>query len=92
MADIKFGFGQLNNATPAHIARIKRALNFLSGGIVVFLPFIAVKLHTTSDEVSTWLGLFILTFNFVGLMFGVPISENESVPGSQVTEVETPVK
>ncbi len=91
MADIKFGFGQIANATPAIIGRIKRGLNFFSGGVVIFLPAIAQQLGTTTDTLATWMGFFILTFNSIATMFGVQLGESQPVDSSKVTEVETPV-
>src|SRR5690242_12502244 len=71
-APIKFGFGQIGEATPKIISTIKRALNFFFAGVVVFLPAIAAQFHTTVDNISTILGITMLFINTVGIMFGVP--------------------
>lgn len=67
----KFGLKQIGETTPTFIKRLKQALNFLSGSIVVFLPQIAEALHTTTDALTMWMGLFIIVVNFVGMLFGV---------------------
>lgn len=71
MADVKFGIGQIGERTPKFISALKRALNFFSGGVVVFLPQIAAFLHTSVDSLTMVMGLFILLVNTVGIMFGV---------------------
>lgn len=68
---MKFGFNQILVETPKVITAAKRALNFFSGGIVAFLPQVAGWLHTTTDALTTVMGLFILFVNSVGLLFGV---------------------
>lgn len=70
MADIKFGVNQIGEKTPKFISALKRALNFFSGSVVVFLPQIATFTHTTIDTLTTIMGLFILVVNTVGIMFG----------------------
>lgn len=85
----EFGFGQMRKATPAFIARTKRALNFLSGGLLLYLSFIASKIGIPSEDLEKYLGMFVLAFNFVGLMFGVPVDPGEMVPAEKVTEMET---
>lgn len=71
MPDVKFGFGQIGADTPKVISLIKRALNFFSGGVVVFLPQIATLFHTSVDTLTTVMGIAILLINTVGIMFGV---------------------
>lgn len=74
----KFGIGQIGAETPAFISKLKRALNFFSGGIVTFLPQIAASLHTTTDALAWKIGAFILLVNSLGIMFGVE-PDNEAV-------------
>jgi uncharacterized Fe-S cluster-containing radical SAM superfamily protein len=50
---VKFGFGQIGNATPQIINTIKRALNFFFGGAIIFLPAIASQFHTTTDNIAS---------------------------------------
>jgi hypothetical protein len=82
MKNVKFGFGQIANQTPTAINRTKRALNFISAGIVLYLPQLAQYFHTTTDNLTTVMGLSILGINVVGIMFGVepdqklPYNEN----------------
>ncbi len=86
---VKFGPSQFMNAAPAFIGRIKRVLNFMSAGVVLYLPFLAKQFNTDIDTLTTFLGFFMLAFNSVALFFGVPLSDNEAVKGADVTEVET---
>lgn len=88
MADMHFGFQQIAQATPAVIGRIRLVLNFFSGGVVAFLPFIAQEMNTTTDRLTTWMGIFMLCFNSISLMFGVPIT-GKTVPSEDVTEMKT---
>lgn len=88
---IHFGFAQIANATPAIIGRAKRALNFFSAGVITFLPFLATQLGTTTDTLATWMGIFMLSFNSLATMFGVPI-DSKTTPSEEVTEVETKPK
>ncbi len=88
MAQIKFGLGQIATATPSIIGRLRKALNYLSASIVVFLPFIAERFKTTTDVLTTWLGLIMVGFNFIAEFFGAPIT-TETVPKDDVTEVKT---
>lgn len=88
MSDIKFGRKQFGNPTPAVIGRIKRMLNFFSGGVITFLPFLSAQLHTTTDTLATWMGIFMLSFNSLALFFGTPLTD-ETTPSEDVTEVET---
>jgi hypothetical protein len=67
-----FGLGQLMKDTPQFIKNLRKALNFFSGGVVTFLPFIAKTLHTDIETCTTVMGLFMLGFNSVAAMFGVP--------------------
>lgn len=71
MENVKFGFSQMAERTPLVISKIKRALNFFSGGVVAFLPQIAQDLHTTTDKLAGIMGIVILVVNTVGIMFGV---------------------
>ncbi len=71
MPDVKFGFGQIAAQTPKTISLIKRALNFFSGGVIVFLPQIASLFHTSVDTLTTIMGIALLAINTVGIMFGV---------------------
>lgn len=88
MANMHFGFQHIMKATPAIIGRIRLTLNFIAAGIVTFLPFIAQKMNTTTDELTTWLGLFGLAINGFSVMFGVPIN-TKTVPAEDVTEMKT---
>lgn len=89
-ATMKFGLSQMLKATPTIIGRIKRALNFFSGGIVLYLPQIAIILHTTTDDLAWKIGLFILFFNTFLLMFGVDTTGSPAtMQTSDATEVKT---
>lgn len=67
-----FGLGQIKRDTPEGIKNIRKALNFFSGGVVTFIPFIATSLNTNVETCTTIMGLFMLTFNSVSALFGVP--------------------
>lgn len=90
--NIKFGLGQMRVASPAFIGRAERALAVFSAGVVMYLPTIATKLHTTVDDITFWLGLSMLVLTTVASMFGVHLDPHSSVPADQVREVETPVQ
>jgi len=88
MGQIKFGLSHLDSATPAIIGRIRKGLNYFTGGIVIFIPFLADNLKTTVETLTTWIGIFMLSFNALAEMFGVPL-DHSRVPSEDVTEVET---
>lgn len=88
MGQVKFGVNQLMNAAPSYIGRIKRVLNFMSAGIILYLPLLAKTFHTDIDTLTSIMGLFMLSFNGIALFFGVEIT-SDTVKAEDVTEVET---
>lgn len=75
MANMNFGMNQIGKETPMVIRRVKSGLNFLTGGIVVFIPQLATSLHTSVDNVTLVVGLVSLAINGLAIMFGVPQEE-----------------
>lgn len=88
MAQMTFGFNQMWKPTPTIVGRIKRALNFFSAGILLYLGFFADKLKVTAEDLSTYMGIFMLFFNTVLLMFGAG-QQGDTVPAADATEVKT---
>jgi hypothetical protein len=88
---VKFGFGQIGNATPQIINTIKRALNFFFGGAIIFLPAIASQFHTTTDNIATIFGVVMLFVNTIGIMFGVePDMQQIALKGGDRPPVKPP--
>lgn len=73
----QFGFGQIMSETPHAIKNIRKGLNFFSGGVITFLPTIADMIHTPITTLTTIMGLFMLGFNSLSAMFGVPPEETK---------------
>ncbi len=88
MANIHFGFSHIASATPALIMRVRLAFNFLVGATVTFLPGIAAQAHTTTDNLSFWIGLATVGINTVSVLFGVPIT-TATIPAQDAAAVET---
>lgn len=88
--EIKFGRKQFFNDTPVFVKRLRDSLNFFCAGVVVFLPWIAEKLHTTTDDLTTWLGIFMLGFNTVAKMFGVQPNDTNGNPVTERNQISNP--
>lgn len=74
---VKFGFGQIGQATPKIISTIKRGLNFFFAGAIIFLPAIATQFNTTVENISNIFGITMLAVNTIGIMFGLPAETAE---------------
>lgn len=75
---VSFGIGQIMHPTPQTIKNIRKGLNFFSGGVVTFLPTIAVWFNTSTDNLANIMGIVILGINTISSLFGVDPTESNA--------------
>lgn len=87
MADVKFGFKQIINPTPAAINRAVRAATVVIATFMAWMATASVMGPHIKDILTQILGLILALINGLAPLFGVPL-EGNPVPAADVAAVE----
>lgn len=70
-----FGLGQLMQATPTIVKRLRDALLFMIGGSLAFVTILAPKFNVSPTDFAQWSGFAVLGVKGLSMLFGVPDEE-----------------
>lgn len=88
MAEIKFGWRQIINPTPAILNRGVRVATVI---IAIFMAWMATASIVGPNTKNIWtqiLGLILALINGIAPLFGIPLKD-EPVPAKDVASVES---
>lgn len=87
MADVKFGWKQIINPTPAAINRAVRAATVVIAIFMAWMATASIMGPHLKDILTQTLGLILALINGLAPLFGVPLG-GQSVPAADVAAVE----
>lgn len=87
MADVKFGWRQIINPTPASLNRAVRAATVIIATFMAWMATASVMGVHTKDILTQILGLVLALINGLAPLFGVPLGGGD-VPAKDVAAVE----
>ena len=87
MAEVKFGWRQIINPTPASLNRAVRAATVIIATFMAWMATASVMGVHTKDILNQILGLILALINGLAPLFGVPLDGGD-IPAKDVAAVE----